>query len=164
MNEQTFNQFFPRAFVPGTIEPFMNRGEWAIHDVLPIIFNQTGTFDVKLATFNISEDSLRPMFFMAERGEINLIQMLLDMNVKRHKLDILLFAAHISPHIRLDNNHAKIFLIKSKTQAFGIVGSQNLNQPKRNEAGFYFTSGPHFDFFETKFDMLFNEAIAYELD
>ena len=55
MNSRMFSQFFPRAFVPGIIEPFLNRGEWAIHDVLPIVFNEIGAFDVKFATFNIME-------------------------------------------------------------------------------------------------------------
>lgn len=164
MNDRLFNQFFPRAFVPETVEPFLNRGEWAIHDVLPIIFNRIGSFEVKVATFNVSEDSLRPLFFMSERGEITRLSMLLDMNVKRHKLDMLLFAANITPHIRLDANHAKILLIKNELNAFGIVGSQNMNQPKRNEAGFYFTSGKCFDFFETKYDTIFEQAVRYELD
>jgi hypothetical protein len=90
--------------------------------------------------------------------------MVLDMTVKRHKLDLLLFASNITPSIRIDSNHSKILLVKSDTHAFGIVGSSNLNQPRRYEAGFYFSAGTHFDFFISMFDKMYNEAIPYELD
>jgi hypothetical protein len=164
MNKQLFNQLFPSALRPGIIEPFIHKGEWAIHDVLPILLEQIGTAEIKIATFSISEDSLRPLFFLVENGSISELTMVLDMTVKRHKLDLLLFASNITPSIRIDSNHSKILLVKSNTHAFGIVGSSNLNQPRRYEAGFYFSAGTHFDFFNSMFDKMYNEAIPYELD
>lgn len=95
---------------------------------------------------------------------ITKLTLLLDMTVKRHKLDMLLFAMNITPDIRIDSNHSKIILVRNENHSFGIVGSANLNQPKRIEAGFFFTAGKHFDFFNKQFDKYFSEAIPYELD
>ena len=77
---------------------------------------------------------------------------------------MLLFALNITPTIRIDNNHSKLLLVNNDTHAFGIVGSANLNQPRRIEAGIYFTAGKLFDFYNNAFDNYFNEAIPYELD
>ena len=57
---------FPKALAPGSVEPFMHKGEWAIHEVLPILLSTIGPADVYIATFSISEDSLRPIFFLAD--------------------------------------------------------------------------------------------------
>ena len=164
MTAQEFNKVFPRAMLGETIEPFFHKGQWAIHDVLPILLSKMGKAQVKIATFGISEDGLRPLFFLMDEGAVSELTLLLDMTVKRHKLDVLLFATSITPNIRLESNHSKILLVKSPTHAFGIVGSMNLNQPRRFEAGFYFTAGKHFDFFDKMFDTIYDEAIPYELD
>jgi hypothetical protein len=159
-----FDQLFQGIDSSGTVEPFIHKGEWAIHDVLPILLNRIGPAEVKIATFSISEDSLRPLFFLVESGMITKLTLLLDATVKRHKLDMLLFALNITPTIRIDNNHSKLLLVNNDTHAFGIVGSANLNQPRRIEAGIYFTAGKLFDFYNNAFDNYFNEAIPYELD
>ena len=164
MKQKLFNQYFPCAFSTGKIEPFIHKGEWAIHEVLPILLAEIGTAEVKIATFSISEDGLRPLFFLVDDKSISKLTLVLDTTVKRHKLDMLLFASNITANIRLESNHSKILLVKSATHAFGIVGSSNLNQPRRFEAGFYFTAGPHFDYFDAMFDKIYTESMPYELD
>ena len=75
----------------------MHKGEWAIHEVLPSLLSDIGPAHVKIATFSISEDSLRPLFFLSDEKKIESLTLLLDTTVKRHKLDLLLFASNISP-------------------------------------------------------------------
>ena len=145
---------FPKALAPGSVEPFMHKGEWAIHEVLPILLSTIGPADVYIATFSISEDSLRPIFFLADEGKIKTLRFVLDTTVKRHKLDLLLFAANITPDIRIDSCHAKVLLVENEPHKFGIVGSANRNQNHRWEAGVYFTVGLHLDYFK----LLFNQA------
>jgi len=164
MISSEFDRLFRGHERPGTIEPLIHKGEWAIHDVLPFLLQRTGPASVKIATFSVSEDSLRPLFFQVDSGMITKLTLLLDATVKRHKLDMLLFAMNITPDIRIDSNHAKILLLQNETNAFGIVGSANLNQPRRIEAGFYFTAGKYFDFFNEQFDKYYSEAMPYELD
>lgn len=139
----------------------MHKGEWAIHEVLPSLLSDIGVADVRIATFSVSEDSLRPLFFLCDEGRISRLRLLLDYTVKRHKLDLLLFAAGFSPDIRIDACHAKVLLVEGRGHRFGIVGSANLNQNHRWEAGVWFTGGPMFDYYRNQFDAAYDEAMPY---
>lgn len=156
------NKYFPQALVSGSIEPFMHKGDWAIHEVLPSLLSAIGPATVRISTFSISEDSLRPLFFLAEEGNITHLELLLDLTVKRHKLGLLLFAANITPDIRIDACHAKLLLVENERYRFGICGSANLNQNHRWENGFYFTAGNHFDYFRDAFAQSFTNALPYD--
>ena len=140
----------------------MHKGEWAIHEVLPSLLSDIGPAYVKIATFSISEDSLRPLFFLSDEKKIESLTLLLDTTVKRHKLDLLLFASNISPRIWIDSCHAKLLLVENEQYKFGIAGSANLNQNHRWENGFYFTSGKHFEYFSNMFNQAYEDAIHYE--
>lgn len=141
----------------------MHKGDWAIHEVLPSLLSDIGPASVRIATFSISEDSLRPLFFLAEERMITELTILLDTTVKRHKLDLLLFAANITPNIRIDSCHAKVLLVENDRYQFGIVGSANLNQNRRWEAGFYFTTGTHYDYFAKQFNESYESALNYDI-
>lgn len=156
-----FKKLFPKADVPGVIEPFMHKGEWAVHQVLPILLDVYGPSSVCISTFSVSEDSLRTLFLSPD---ITSLTMLLDTTVRRHKLDLLLFAGNITPDIRIDSCHAKVFLLQSPTRKFGIVGSANLNLNHRWESGFYFTDGPIFDYFQQKFNEAYADALPYNIE
>ncbi|WP_373835755.1 hypothetical protein [Bacteroides heparinolyticus] len=155
-------QLFEKALVPGSIEPFMHKGEWAIHEVLPTLLSAIGPAEVRITTFSISEESLRSLFFLTESGMIPRLSMLVDMTVKRHKLGMLLFAAGITPEIRIDSCHAKLLLVENEKYRFGIVGSANLNLNHRWENGFYFTGGSHYDYFAGRYDEAFENALPYD--
>jgi PLD-like domain len=145
------------------VKGFHHKGEWAIHEALTVLLSRTGPASVMMETFNVSEDALRPMFFEVEAGHITDLRLVLDMNVKRHKLEMLLFAAGITPDIRLASCHAKILLIRNERYRIGIVGSANANQPIRYEAGFIFTDPGLFALFEETFNRVFNDdSIPFE--
>lgn len=157
------SDLFADALVPGTIEPYMHKGEWAIHEVLPILLSAIGPATVRIATFSVSEESLRPLYFLNEDGMIAELKLLLDLTVKRHKLGLFLFAGNITPEIRIDSCHAKVLLVENERYKFGIVGSANLNQNHRWEAGFYFTAGRHYDYFKEKFETSYQNALPYDI-
>lgn len=161
MSIKAFEKIMP-GINPGVIG-FQHKGEWAIHEALTVLLSRTGPANVMMETFNISEDALRPMFFEIEKGNITNLKLILDMNVKRHKLEMLLFAAGITTNIRIASCHAKVLLIHNDRFKIGIIGSANANQPIRYEAGFIFSEPRLFDFFETKFTQVFNEdSIPFE--
>ena len=153
------DEFFPDVLRAGQTVPFIHKGEWAVHEVLPELLDRMGPADVRLMSYNVSEDSLRTLFF--ER-RIETLRMVLDINVKRHKMDLLLFAAEITPEIRVDSCHAKVMLAGNGTHQFGIVGSANLNLAHRYESGFWFTSGPVYDFFRERFDDIYESSLPYD--
>jgi len=165
MKKNSFLNLFPHGLLKNQTIPFIQKGEWAIHELLPFLLSETGKADVRIATFNIAEESLRAIFFMLEKREIDSIKLLLDMNVRRHKLELLLFAANIMPDVRLTSNHSKILLVENSDWKIGVVGSANLNKNPRYESGFIFTNTEYYDYFQKEFDIIFeNDAIKYTIE
>lgn len=161
MRKQLLDRFFPLALEPGVIEPFVNKGDWAVHDVLPSLLDAvTDPVDIRIMSYNISEDSLRAF---SELDYFRSMKMILDLGIQRHKLDLLLFASSFATDIRIEHCHAKVMLVENDRYAFGIVGSANLNRASRYESGFYFTNGRHYDYFRDRFDEIFGHALPVEV-
>lgn len=152
---------FEGLLQPHLIKPFFHKGEWSLHQIIPALIQVFGPCEVRIATFNISEESIRPLFFLADSGEITQLHLLLDTTVRRHKLDLLLFAANITPSIAIDNCHAKVLLVHNDKYQFGVVGSANLNTNHRWESGFWFTEATFFDYFTAQYNEAYNGAIQY---
>ncbi|WP_337941429.1 hypothetical protein [Parabacteroides sp.] len=162
MSAKAFEELLTTGLDLG-VKGFHHKGEWAIHEALTVLLSRTGPASVMMETFNVSEDALRPMFFEVEAKRITDLRLILDMNVKRHKLEMLLFAAGITSGIHLASCHAKILLIRNDRYRIGIVGSANANQPIRYEAGIIFTDPGLFAFFEETFNRVFNDdSIPFE--
>lgn len=163
MSAKAFEKLITSSLKTG-VTAFHHKGEWAIHEALSVLLSLTGPANVMLETFNVSEDALRPIFFHVEKGDILSLKLILDMNVKRHKLEMLLFAAGITPDIFITACHAKVLLIENDKYRIGIVGSANANQPIRYEAGFLICNDASlFDFFKDSFNnILLNDSIPFE--
>lgn len=165
MKKNNFEKLFPNGLLKNQTVPFIQKGDWAIYEILPFLLSVTGNANVKIATFNISEDSLRAIFFLLEKKNIDSIKLLVDMNVRRHKLDMLLFAANIMSDVRLTSNHSKILLVENSDWQVGVVGSANLNKNPRYESGFVFTNTEFYNYFSKEFDNIFeNDSIKYMID
>ncbi len=147
----------------GNPTPFFHKGEWAVHEVLPILLSSTGKAHVSIATFSVSEDSLRPLFFSIDSGAIASLRLLLDFTVQRHKMDMLGFASHITPHIRIASNHAKLLLIENEQHHVTLLGSANLNTNARWENGVLFSDRNMFDFFSAAFSQAYETAQPWNL-
>ncbi len=162
MTLSDIDELFADGLKPNQTIPYVHKGKWAIHELLPILLSHISNAVVRIATFNISEDSLRPLFFMMERKEISALHLLLDLNVKRHKLDILLFANNITPDIRLSSTHMKVMLVENESKIVGVVGSANMNNNPRYEAGFIFTNDIQYQYFKDAFENVYaNDSIPF---
>ncbi|MDR2627553.1 MAG: hypothetical protein LBC40_05930 [Dysgonamonadaceae bacterium] len=163
MSEKEFGKLFPEGIVPGRTLPFVHKGKWAIHGLLPFLLSYTGDADVYVATFNVSEDSLRTFFFLQEGKSIRSLTMILDTTVKRHKLDMLLFAANVTPDIHIASNHMKVMLVENGSRFVGVVGSANMNNNPRYEAGFIFTDEQYYRYFKDAFMNVYRtDSVAFE--
>lgn len=156
------DDLFPEATVPGVIRPFLHRGDWYLHDVIPDLLDLFGPCDVDVMTYNVSDESLRALYLATP--SITALRLLLDTTVKRHKVELLYFAESITPSIRIDSCHAKVLLLHNSRYSFGIVGSANLNRAHRYESGFWFTAGDIFTFFLTSFERAYADALPYDVD
>lgn len=150
-----FTEYFPHGLLPGKTIPYAHKGEWAVHDVLPFLFEQAGPFHLLLATFNISEDSLRPIFFMKEHGELLTTRFLFDANIRRHKLDMVLFSTSIADEIRVSSTHMKMLLCENEKLKFAMVGSANMNKNLRHEAGIFTTDTDMYLYYKNYYKLVF---------
>lgn len=150
---------FLRTLEPGQIEPFLHKQDWSVHQVITPLLDLYGPAEVRIMTFNFSEDSLRTLFL---ESRITDLKMLVDFTVSRNKLSLMFFAAAVVHNIRLEATHAKILLVHNDRISFGVVGSANLNLEVRYESGFYFSGGWIYDYFSDEFDRIFENALPYE--
>lgn len=157
MDKEDFDLLFPDGITSGQITPYIHKGKWAVHQVLPTLLEQLPSVNVRIATFSISEDSLRPLFFMRENGKIANLRILLDNGVKRHALNMLLFASGFADMVHTASTHMKVLLIESDTFKAGIVGSANMNNNPRYEAGIAFTDEQLYKYYCSEFDRIFEQ-------
>lgn len=156
LSKTDFNRLFPLAFTPDAVAPYIHQGEWAIHDVLPILLDVAGPCELRVITFNISAESITAVATCEKL--LTDVKLLLDTSIRRNKLDMLLFAQNVATQVRLGKVHAKLFLVSNARFRFGIAGSANFNSNRRLESGFYFTDPKYFDYFQTEFDKHFKLA------
>lgn len=155
--ESKFSEYFPAGVQPGKIIPYAHKGEWAVHELLPFLFSEIGPFHLAVATFNVSEDSLRPIFFMKNSGELLSVKFLFDNNVKRHKVDMLFFSSNIADSVRTSASHMKLMLCWNEKICISVVGSANMNRNIRHEAGYFATDSTVFNFYKSYFDKIFEK-------
>lgn len=155
MKNKCFKELFPHGICPGMTIPYAHKGEWAVHELLPFLFSQAGAFHLGLATFNVSEDSLRPIFFMKERKELLSVRFLFDNNIKRHKIDMMFFSSNIADQIRVSSTHMKVLLAENEKICMAVVGSANMNRNIRYEAGFIVTDRDRYNYFKDYFQNVY---------
>ncbi len=162
MTKNSVLQYFPNVLHSEVIEPYMQKGEWATHNVLPVLLDMFPNAEIRLSSFNISDQSLRTLAMLSKEKKFSQLRLLLDKSLLRNKVALLYFAKNISQSVKLESVHAKILLLKTDTHCFGIVGSQNFNQNKKVEAGVYFTDKKMYQYFEERFDHFYQQGITYE--
>lgn len=157
-----FKDYFPLGPLPGKIIPYAHKGEWAVHEILPFLFNYVGPFHLSVASFNISEDSLRPIFFMKDRKELLSVRFLFDHNVHRHKIDMMFFSSGIADQIRISSTHMKLLICHNRLINLAMVGSANMNRVTRHEAGIITTEDATFNYYKNYFNNVFdNDSIPF---
>ncbi|MFA6832913.1 MAG: hypothetical protein WCR36_11720 [Bacteroidaceae bacterium] len=138
--------------------PFINNGEWALHDLLLHLIENYGKAHVSIATFSIAEESVRS-FYLAKENFLS-FRLLLDYTVKKNKIDQLLFAQSVTDYIRIMPVHAKILLFENEKINLCLVGSQNQNNVIRLEAGYLTLRTKEIQYYKNEFDKYFSSAIT----
>ncbi len=111
-----------------------------VADILQWILDQTGPATVKMASFSISEEFLRRLFFIEKSGLIKDIDIILDFKATNKTLILWPFIAQTVRNCYLASSHAKILLVGNDHWTVSVVMSQNLTRGNRFESGFISTS------------------------
>lgn len=105
----------------------------SFHDVIEKIFECTGPAELALASYSVSESSLRVLHRMKSEGLITKLTLLFDRSVRTHKLNLLAFAANFADEIFLDNSHIKLALINNDQYNVAVITTANITENERWE-------------------------------
>ena len=111
-----------------------------VADILQWILDQSGAASVKMASFSISEEFLRRLFFIEKSGLIKDIDIVLDFKATNKTLILWPFIEQTVKNCYLASSHAKVLLVGNDRWTVSVVMSQNLTRGNRFESGFISTS------------------------
>ena len=111
-----------------------------VADILQWILDQTGAASVKMASFSISQEFLRRLFFIEKSGLITDIHTILDFQATHQPLILWPFIEQTVKNCYLASSHAKVLLVGNDRWTVSVVMSQNLTRGNRFESGFISTS------------------------
>jgi len=114
----------------------VSMGEWSAEHMLCHIAEQIGPCDLMMATWSVSNDAVLRLATAMDRGWLRTARLLLDWRVKVRRPDALavLRKALSTADLRLDNCHAKVYLLGNENWHVSLIGSPNMTTNPRIEA------------------------------
>ena len=120
-------------------------GRFGMNDLLLYLLKQTGSSDVLISTWSLSETAMRKLILKRNSGLIKSIVFLLDPRIKvRNPVPFQMVIKNFT--YKLKPCHAKVTLIENEEWNISIVSSMNMTENPRMERGVIFTDKETFDF------------------
>ena len=133
-----------------------------VADILQWILDQTGPASVKMASFSISEEFLRRLFFIEKSGLITDIDIILDFKATNKTLILWPFIAQTVENCWLASSHAKVLLVSNDRWTVSVVMSQNLTLGNSFEYCFISTSPEVFSTLSGQLDYVIkNQSVPF---
>lgn len=114
--------------------------EFQLYHLLEFILEQTGPAKLSLTTFSVSEEFVRKLVQLKEKGLILRLSIIADHRTAVKALRLTLFTKNIADELSLGNNHAKVLLIKNNHWKVTVITSQNQTRGNRIECGMICTN------------------------
>lgn len=132
-----------------------------VPDLLEWILDQTGPAEVVQTSFSISEEYLRRLTGIRQRGLVDRLDLVLDFKATNKTVNLWYFISNVADHAFLAQNHSKILLVKGRSgKKVVVVTSQNLTRGNRNESAFVAASDEIYFSLKSQVDSIINsEAI-----
>lgn len=107
-----------------------------VADVLEWVLAQTGRARIYQTSFSISEEFLRRLFFIYQKGNISEINLVLDHTATNKTLKLWAFITQVIERTYLADNHSKLLLVEPENANYvvSIITSQNLTRGNRLES------------------------------
>jgi len=112
-----------------------SNGKWSSHELLAYILQQTGPAEVWLTSWSITEEPLRMVVKMMKDELITQIHCLFGERVPVNCPVAWQYAKYNIPDIKLSRCHAKAQVIRNEKWSVVVIGSANLTNNPRWEAG-----------------------------
>lgn len=135
----------------GTLEPntnihYVSGTMWSTHELLAYALKQTGPARLTLATWSMAEKATVLLLTLLEDGELTGLEMLVDWRVQVRCPKAMALVRQANCRLRVTTCHAKVFILQNAEWAMSLVGSANLTNNPRIEAGVLTTSPEVADF------------------
>jgi len=109
--------------------------EFQLYHLMEFILEQTGPAKIVLTTFSVSEEFVRKLVQMKDKGLIQSLTIIADHRTAVKALRLSLFTNSIAEELLLGNNHAKVLLVNNENWKVSVVTSQNQTRGNRIECG-----------------------------
>ncbi len=130
----------------GEVIPFMTHGAWSLHQLLEFLLLQIGPSNVMFTTWTITEDPIRAILGLIDRGLITELSAIFDYRIEKRKPEAFQLASNIVTRIVLTKCHAKVMVLQNDNWNVSVIGSSNFSKNPRIEAGVLFTDKATADF------------------
>lgn len=139
---------------------FSNRIQLA--EVIEWVLSQIGDADIAISTFSTSEEFLRRLLRMKNKGHVGSCSLFCDLRAARKTVSLYHFIKSVFDSVHLCENHSKVVLLANGNHRVAIVTSQNQTRGDRYEAGII-TSDPD-TFFKLRlgFDAMADNSISLD--
>lgn len=114
---------------------FMTDGAWSNIDIIECLLSITGPAAISFCTWSISIDAIRKFTEWQASGAIKNLQVIMDQGIRNRKPEIHQQATVAFKNLRLIKCHAKVCVITNERYSFVVMGSANLTNNPRKEAG-----------------------------
>lgn len=109
--------------------------EFQLYHLLEFILNETGSGNLIITTFSVSEEFIRKLMQLKCKGLISSLAVIADHRTAVKALRLSLFTNNVAEELHLGNNHAKVILLQNKEWNVSVVTSQNQTRGNRIECG-----------------------------
>lgn len=134
-----------------------------LFDIIEYILSQTGPASIYISTFSTSEEFLRRIFRLKQKGMLTSAVMLADLKASRKTVNLYHFISNVFDYVYLAENHSKVILIRNDKWCVSICTSQNQTRGNRTESGMISTSPDIYFNLQRQFaDIVNNHAVLLD--
>lgn len=134
-----------------------------LFDIIEKILSETGPAEIYISTFSTSEEFLRRIYKLRQKGLITRATMLTDLKASRKTINLYTFISNVFDDVFLAENHSKVILIRNSKWMVSICTSQNQTRGNRTESGMITTDPRIFLDLQSRFSEIVNTK-AIQLD
>ncbi|WBL42378.1 hypothetical protein PBT90_16705 [Algoriphagus halophytocola] len=114
---------------------YTTAGAWSLHDMIALASEKIGPAKLYLSTWTITEEPMRVLFQLIQKGLIEELHCLFDYRIEKQKAEAFQLAKVNASRVKLVKIHAKVAILINQDWAITILGSANLTKNPRIEAG-----------------------------
>ncbi len=137
-NRQSVAESFPEI-IEGITTAYMSAGRWSAHDLLFYLLSITGPAKVYFTTWAINETAARLLAKAMETGMISELYFIFDRRIEIRNPNVLQLIKDVATKFIFIDCHAKNFVLENDKWMITNIGSANMSNNKRIEAGVLIT-------------------------